>query len=128
VADVATADPEAHPLAEPGERGRLDIRDRAVEHLVAAATLTAPGVHRHGSGIGRLVGRELPRVTVDVAGDHVRATVEVAATWGQHLATVAAAVRDAITRTLATDGGLVVDGVTVHVAAIIEPDSTRTLA
>lgn len=129
MAELATTEADFGTLVDPADRGRLDIRDRAVERLVEASALRAPGVHRHGGGIGRFVGRDLPRVSVDVAGDHVRATVEVAVAWGRHLPTVAAAVRDAVTTTLSTGSGLVVDGVSVHVAAIIEPDSTtRTLA
>ncbi|VEG50929.1 Protein of uncharacterised function (DUF322) [Mycolicibacterium aurum] len=116
----------------PEERGRLTIRDRAVERMATAAALNAAGVHRHGSGLGRLAGRDLPRVDVGVAGDHVRADVEIAVAWGRPLADTAAAVRRDIVEALATHAGLVVDGVTVHVATVISPadssSSSRNLS
>lgn len=114
---------EIGPDVDPGERGRLTVRNRAVERITEAAALHAPGVHRHGSGLGRLAGRELPRIDVDVAGDRVRADVEVAVEWGRPLADTAAAVRREIADALTHHGGLVVDGVRVHVAAVIPPSA-----
>ncbi|MCP9271717.1 Asp23/Gls24 family envelope stress response protein [Mycolicibacterium arenosum] len=111
---------------DPAERGRLTIRHRAVEHITVAAALNTPGVRRHGSGLGRLAGRELPRVDVDVAGDRVRADVEVAVEWGRSLAATATAVRRDVTRALSDHSGLTVDGVRVHIAAVIPPDTTST--
>lgn len=116
------------PDADPAERGRLTVRQRAVERIAVTASLGADGVHRHGTGLGRLAGRELPRADVEVAGDHVRASVDVAAEWGRTLATVAANVRRDVAEALSTQAGLTVDGVTVHVAAVIAPgdgDTTR---
>lgn len=112
-------------LAAPDDRGRLTIRDRAVERISVAATLDTPGVVRHGGGLGRLAGRDLPRVHVDVAGDHVRADVEVAVAWGHSLASTALAVRRDVTRALADHSGLVVDGVNVHVAAVVPPGDSE---
>jgi uncharacterized alkaline shock family protein YloU len=106
------------------------IRQRAIERITLAAALGAPGVSKHGGGLGRLAGRDLPRVDVDVAGDHVRADVEIAIEWGRPLAATAIAVRRDVRRALADHSGLVVDGVTVHVAAIIpppDPASNRNL-
>ena len=109
------------PQSDPADRGRLTIRHRAVERITVAAALTTPGVHRHGSGLGRLAGRELPRVDVDLAGDHVRADVEVAVAWGRPLAATASAVRRDVTDALSAQGGLTVDDVTVHIASVIAP-------
>lgn len=107
---------------DPADRGRLTIRHRAVERITEAAALNTPGVHRHGSGLGRLAGRDLPRVDVDVAGDHVRADVEVAVEWGRPLAATAIAVRRDVTRALSDHSGLTVDHVTVHIATVISPN------
>ncbi|GAA1665364.1 hypothetical protein MMUR_02190 [Mycolicibacterium murale] len=114
-------------LVEPEARGRLTIRDRAVQSIAMAAALAADGVHRHGNGLTRVTGRELPRVDTVVAGDHVRADVDIAVEWGRGLLETAAAVRNDVTAALETHSGLVVDGVTVHVAAIIAPDFSREL-
>ena len=110
------------PLPDPADRGVLDVRDRAVASIVVAATLQSPGVHRHRTGLGRLAGRELPRVDVDVAGDHVRAHVDIAVEWGRPLGSVTAATRREVRDALAVHSGLTVDRVTVHVASVIPPE------
>lgn len=117
---------DTDPLVDPDDRGRLTIRHRAVERITMAAALNTPGVHRHGGGLGRLAGRDLPRVDVDVAGDRVRADVEVAVEWGRPLAATATAVRRDVTRALSDHSGLTVDSVRVHIAAVIPPDTTST--
>jgi uncharacterized alkaline shock family protein YloU len=112
-------------LTDPADRGRLEVRDRAVANIVVAAALQSPGVHRHGGGLGRLAGRDLPRANVDVAGDHVRAAVDIAVEWGRPLAAVAAATSRDIHEALSTQSGLTVDRVTVHVATVISPEGTN---
>lgn len=122
---------ERDPQSDPADRGRLTIRHRAVERITVAAALTTPGVQRHSSTLGRLAGREFPRVEVDVAGDHVRADVEVAVAWGRPLASTASAVRRDVTNALAAQGGFTVDDVTVHIASVIAPaddSSQRSLS
>lgn len=109
------------PESDPADRGRLTIRHRAIERITVAAALTTPGVQRYSSGLGRLAGREFPRVEVDLAGDHVRADVEVAVAWGIPLASTASAVRRDVTDALTAQGGLTVDDVTVHIASVIAP-------
>jgi uncharacterized alkaline shock family protein YloU len=106
---------------DPAERGRLIVRDRAVEKLVIAAALDCDGVDRRRTGVDRITGRELPRADVVVSGDHVRAAVVVAVEWRRPLAQTAAAVAHNVTHALATMCGLVVDGVDVHVAAVLAP-------
>jgi len=121
------ADEEANaPLPDPADRGVLEVRDRAVANIVVAATLQSPGVHRHGTSLGRLAGRDLPRADVDVAGDHVRVHVDIAVEWGRPLGLVAAAARREVCDALAAQSGLSVDRVTVHVATVIPPEQTGT--
>jgi uncharacterized alkaline shock family protein YloU len=111
---------------EPGGRGELDIRDRAVQSIVVAAALTSPDVHRHRSGPGRLPGRVLPRATVEVAGERVCADVEIAVGWGRPLGAVAAATGRHVRDALEGVSGLAVDRVTVHVGAVIPPGDATT--
>jgi uncharacterized alkaline shock family protein YloU len=57
--------------------------------------------------------------------------VEIAAEWGRPLAALAADARSRITTALRDHAGLVVDGITVHVAAIVTPEGRtngRTLS
>lgn len=112
----------ADPLPDPAERGSLTVRPRAVERAVVAAALDADGVRRHGAGLARWTGRELPRAEVVVSGDRVRAAVDVAVEWGRPLATTAADVARHITCVLGEMSGLTVDGVDVHVAAVLPGD------
>jgi uncharacterized alkaline shock family protein YloU len=107
---------------DPADRGTLDVRERAVQHIVVAATLQTAGVHRHGSGLGKLAGRELPRASVEVAGNHVRAAVDIAVEWGRPLPAVAAEASHQVHDALSAQSGLIVDRVTVHVATVIAPD------
>ncbi|KRE27884.1 hypothetical protein ASG82_16170 [Mycobacterium sp. Soil538] len=121
----------AAPAADPGDRGSLQVRGRAIEHLVEAAVLTTPGVRRHGKALSGLIGHDLPRVEAVVAGDHVRTEVEIAAEWGRPLAALSADARSRITTALRDHAGLVVDGIALHVAAIVTPEGRangRTLS
>ena len=104
---------------DPADRGRLTVRDKAVERIAYAAALDVSGVERSSTGLARLAGRELPRAEVVVAGDRVRAKLDVAAQWGRSLAVTAADVRDRVTRGLTEFGGLTVDGVEVHVRDVV---------
>lgn len=113
-------------LADPGERGRLTVRDRAVEHIAVTAALGTAGVVRHRRGLDKLTGRDLPRAEVVVAGNHARATVEVAVVWGQSLSAAGTDVREKVTEALTDLSGFVVDRVDVVVVAVApQPDSRR---
>lgn len=107
---------------DPGSRGSLTIRDKAVEAVACATALEVDGVVKASHGIGKLALRELPRVDVVVAGDHVRARLEVAVAWGRPLAATTAEVRRRVGRGLSELSGLVVDGVDVHVRSVVAPD------
>ena len=103
---------EAAAVTDPGDRGSLRVRDRAIEHLVEAAVLTTPGVRRHGKALSNLVGHDLPRVDAVVAGDHVRTAVEVADALQADVVILAVpfeAVRDLVARVTDWEGRIVVD-------------------
>ncbi|KGI66753.1 alkaline shock response membrane anchor protein AmaP [Mycolicibacterium rufum] len=131
MAETGAAVLDSAPVTDPGDRGSLQVRGRAIEHLVEAAVLTTPGVRRHGKALSGLIGHDLPRVDAVVAGDHVRTEVEIAAEWGRPLAALAADARSRITTALRDHAGLVVDGIAVHVAAVVTPEGRangRTLS
>lgn len=107
-------------LAAPGERGRLRVADRAVERLAVAA---ARGV---GGGVvvsAGLTGRSYPRAEVVVAGDRVRARIEVAGRWPTPADRLAADVRATVAGALSTLAGLRVDTVDVTVATFVRNDT-----
>jgi uncharacterized alkaline shock family protein YloU len=107
---------------DPGSRGRLVVHERAVQSVALAAALGVEGVHRLRRGPRVLGGTELPRADVAVRGEHVHATVEVAAGWGRSLTHTAEAVALRVRDALGSLSGFVVDGVDVHVAAVVPPD------
>jgi uncharacterized alkaline shock family protein YloU len=107
---------------EPGRRGSLLIRDRAVQRIAEAATLQVPGVvpaAQSTTTLNSALGRAYPRVDCDVAGGRVRAGVEVVGLWPTPAPQLGAQVRAAVTDQLTRLAGLRVDAVDVTVAKII---------
>jgi len=76
-----------------GERGSLQVADKAVEHIAAHTASLVDGVVQTRSGLDKLVGRSLPKASSDVHGDRVRISVEIAVQWPLSVADVARAVR-----------------------------------
>ena len=111
---------------EPGSRGSLTVRDKAAERVAHYAALHVPGVLVHSGGLDRITGRDLPRVTLTIAGGHVRAHLAIAVAWPQSLPQVTGAVRDQVSEQLSTLVGLVVDGVDVTVPTVLLPDTDST--
>jgi uncharacterized alkaline shock family protein YloU len=109
-------------LGDPGNRGALTVHDKVVERLASRAALETAGVHRHGAGIGKLTGRDLPRVHVQISGDRVRAGVHIAVAWAWPLPTVVADVQANVAHALTAWAGLHVDAVDVSVPAVVNPD------
>lgn len=126
------AEPEAggaDPVDDPGTRGTLTIKQRAVERVAARAAMETEGVQHFRRGIDKLTGREFPKTEVIVSGDHVRASVEIAVEWGHSLAATTAAVQSRVIDALSTMSGLTVDGVDIHVAGVVPAigDTRRTV-
>jgi len=119
--EQVTARHRADPT-DPGERGSLIIRDRAVQRIAAAAALAVPGVVPAGQSTNSLnaaLGRAYPRVGCDVAGGRVRAEVEIVGRWPTSAPELGAQVRQAVTDQLRALAGLRVDAVDVTIAKIV---------
>ncbi|MGW5194473.1 DUF6286 domain-containing protein [Kribbella sp. NPDC004138] len=121
---TGTGNPEAEPssIAIGGDRGRLDIAQRAVERI---AEITA---RRHGAVVRRdaVLGRGLPKARAVIAGRRTRIEVEVAAAWGRPLDEVAAEVRQAVADDIERFTGLGVDRVDIAITAVATRDSSTT--
>ncbi len=117
MAEVATA-------GDAAGRGTTVIADRVFERTAWAAAVAAPGVVRHGGAVGRITGRELPRVEVRRDRDHVRVRLDVALTWPSPLAATTAGVRDARGADPTRVTGSAVDAVDVTVTHL-ETDDGR---
>ena len=130
---TALLEPARHPGAagpdgpgagavDPGRRGTLTIRPRAVQRIAEAAALGVPGVAPAGQStttINAALGRAYPRVDCDVAGGRVRAEVEIVGRWPASAPQLGAQVRQAVTDQLSALAGLRVDTVDVTIAKIV---------
>ena len=108
--------------ADPGERGNLIIKDRAVQRIAEAAALSVPGVVPAAQSTNTLnaaLGRAYPRVDCEVAGGRVRAEVEIVGLWPTPAPQLGAQVRQTITDQLQRLAGLRVDAVDVTIAKMI---------
>ncbi|MBY4127041.1 Asp23/Gls24 family envelope stress response protein [Rhodococcus fascians] len=103
---------------DPGERGSLEIKHKAVERLAVLAARSTESVTDRHPGLRVLGGRDLPKADVTINGTRVRAQVAVAVTWPSPLATVAANVRAAVARDLSELGIYTVDRVDVTVQCV----------
>jgi len=108
--------------ADPGQRGNLIIKDRAVQRIAEAAALSVPGVVPAAQSTNTLnaaLGRAYPRVDCEVAGGRVRAEVEVVGLWPTPAPQLGAQVRQTVTDQLQRLAGLRVDAVDVTIAKMI---------
>lgn len=109
--------------ADPGQRGRLVLAQRAVEHLARQAATEVDGVAVLGTGIA---GRHYPHVAVQLAGHRARIQVSVATVWPAVLAQVAAAVAAHVRERLDALAGVRADSVDVRISKVVRPaESTR---
>lgn len=110
----------------PEERGTLDVRSRAVEHIVAQASLQVPGCVARPAGLQQLGTRSLPSASVTFRGSIAIADLHAAATWpcnAEELAsTIRASVREEASRLSGTDLERV--DVTLHVVPADEAVAT----
>lgn len=109
-------------LDDPGCRGSLLIKGRAVQRIAEAAALGVTGVapaDKSTNALNSALGRAYPRVDCDVAGGRVRAELEIVGVWPTPAPLLAGQVRDAVTDQLERLAGLTVDAVDVTIAKII---------
>ncbi len=99
------------------ERGTLDVRGKAVEHIACQAALGVPGVVRHSPSLSALGAKTLPSASAAFRGSIAIVTLDVAATWPCRAEELATTVRDTVraetTRLSGTDVTRV--DVTMHV-------------
>ena len=113
---------EPQQLDDPGWRGSLLIKDRAVQRIAEAAALSVTGVaaaDKSTNAVNAALGRAYPRVDCDVAGGRVRAELEIVGVWPTPAPLLAAQVRDTVTEQLERLAGLTVDAVDVTIAKIV---------
>ncbi|PZT99544.1 MAG: Asp23/Gls24 family protein [Gordonia sp. (in: high G+C Gram-positive bacteria)] len=107
----------------PGDRGRLIVRDKVAERVAEHAALHSPNIHAYATGLDTLTGRKLPRVRVVIAGNRVRAHLELAVAWPCALPDVARRVQDNVADALEHYAGLQVDGVDIAITQVARIDT-----
>lgn len=103
----------------PRERGELVIKDHIYDKVVRRAVLAVPGVAQSASAWKKVTGAGLPKIRVDIAGQRLRVAIDLAVGWPVDVAALTGEVSRAVAAQLGHITGHVVDGVDVHVAAIV---------
>lgn len=81
------------PLPDPGSRGQLSVRARALQHVVESVALEVPRVRRTDSSLAG-VRSATPHASVHVRGSAARVSLQVACDWPAPVAQVAEQVRE----------------------------------
>lgn len=110
-------------LAPAEDRGRTELRERAVERLVVAAAAAVPEVAGPvtrvlGQPVGSVNPDSRPSADVTVAGDLVTADVRISVRWPAPVVEVGDAVRARVEESLGRLADLRVGHVDVHVTAL----------
>ncbi|MGB3772758.1 MAG: hypothetical protein WBF79_08795 [Rhodococcus sp. (in: high G+C Gram-positive bacteria)] len=96
---------------DPGERGKLTVLDRAVEHVADYSLVRTRGVITANSTFGR----RPSRARVNKQRDHVRTGLDVTLQWPMSAAEVTDDLRRGVTKGM-TDSGLLTDSIDIHVS------------
>ncbi|KQU61265.1 hypothetical protein ASG84_01720 [Rhodococcus sp. Leaf278] len=113
---------------DPGSRGSVEIKDRAISRTAIAAALKDPRVTRTTGGLSRLTGRELPRADVTLGADTVAVNLYIGVRWPSQITEVTEAVHAAVEAALATMTGLHVHRVNVLVSDTILDSGSAPVA
>ncbi|RDI33903.1 putative alkaline shock family protein YloU [Rhodococcus sp. AG1013] len=79
--EPSDAPPAQTAIDEPGSRGSLVIKDRAIAKIATTAALQVPGVVSQGGGLTRFTGRELPRADVSTGTRSVAVNLYLGVHW-----------------------------------------------
>lgn len=121
-APAQSAGGQAARSEQDAERGSLEVRARALEHLAEKAANDVPGTVSVSGGVARLRGRDYPAVKVRVHGPRAFFEVDVAGTWPCPVAELTRLVRDRVRGDVARLSGMDVIRVDVRLH-IINPDA-----
>ena len=112
------------PERDSGQRGTLIIGEKVAQRLAVHAAVSTPGVARHGAGLSKLTGRDLPTARLHIASNRAAAQLKVAVAWPHPLVEVARAVQRNVADALHAMAGLQVDRVDVELVHVIVPETT----
>lgn len=105
-------------LDDPGERGTLEIRDRALNRIATTAALAVPRVVRNGQSIGT---RALPQALTMQEDGELTVLVQIAVDWPCVLTEVARAVQLTVADHLLRLTGIPVARADVSITRVLPP-------
>lgn len=100
------------------DRGRLDVRTKALQHIIERLALTVPGSVTHESVMDKVRGAGEPHASVTMEGRSARVHVDVAAVWPARVTELAAGVREVVLREAPRIAGINIRSCDVIVRAI----------
>lgn len=106
---------------QPGERGTLLIKDRALNRIATTAALAVPEVVRHGQGLPAVGARDLPRALAVQQDGDLTVLVQVAVQWPCVLTEVARAVQLTVIDHLRQLTGMTVSRADVTISRVLPP-------
>lgn len=107
------------------DRGSLDVRAKAVEHIVARASLQVPGCVERSAGLQKLA-RSLPSASVTFRGSVAIAELHAAATWPCRAQELASTIRDTVRAEAARQTGIEIGRLDVTLHVVPADDTTTT--
>lgn len=125
-AGTARGDGEVEEQQDPAQRGTLDVRTVAIQHIVEQVASRVPGTVAHSAGLGKLLGKGYPSADVDVRGSSTWIRLQVAVVWPTAVEEIAVRARDQVREQTARLSGSDVRrvDVTVHVVPADQVDAT----
>jgi uncharacterized alkaline shock family protein YloU len=113
---------EAAPSGElsPGadERGILDVRVRAIQHIAEKSALNVKGSVAHNSLLDKISGGGTPSAHVTMVGHSARIRLTIATVWPSPVAKIGRQVQDAVRRDTARLAGVDIRTVDVHIRVL----------
>lgn len=123
--DQATARTPAPVASDAADRGRLDVRTKALQHIVERLALAVPGSVTHESVMDKVRGAGAPHASVTMEGRSARVHVDVAAVWPARVTELAAGVRDAVLREAPRIAGVTIRSCDVSVRTITPAEADQ---
>lgn len=119
------ADP-APAAEEAGQRGGLDVRDRAVSRIAEQASLQVTGTTQQEGAMDRLRRRDYPRAEVDVRRSVAWIKLNVAASWPCQVEELAGRVQQTVIAETTRLSGLDIRAADVTLHLMVPGDSEQS--
>lgn len=100
------------------ERGILDVRVRAIQHIAEKSALNVNGSVAHNSFLDKISGGGTPSAHVTMVGHSARIRITIATVWPSPVAKIGRQVQDGVRRDTARLAGVDIRTVDVHIRVL----------